>query len=125
MEQQEDRRFEDIGLQMKERIVRVANDEPLTALLKKEKHKGARALARYILAQYRQQFGTELKISERSLACEIYWHYYCWDKAVTFENRHGKKRFTSWLIRHIDVSDCGEQKVDNNRFVWDILSIMF
>nr|AHF25925.1 hypothetical protein [uncultured bacterium Contigcl_1539] len=130
MEQQgkkepEKQAFENIGVELRERIVRVANDEPLTVLLKTEKHKGARALARYILAEYRQQFGTELKIRERSLACEIYWHYYCWDKAVNFEQRHGKKKFTSWLIRHIDVSDCGEQKEDNNRFVWDILSIVF
>ena len=125
MEQQESRTFEDISVQMHERIIRVVNDEPLIALMKKEKHKGARDLARFLLAEYEQQFGTALQITERSLACEIYWHYYFLDKASTFERRHGKRRFTSWLIRHIDVSDCGEQKVDNNRFVWDILSIVF
>ena len=117
--------FANIGLQIKEHIVRVVNDEPLTVLLKTDKHKGARRLAGFILAEYRQRFGSDLKISERSLACEIYWHFYCWEKAVAFEQRYGKKKFTSWLIRHIDVSDCGEQKIDSNRFVWDILSIVF
>ena len=122
---QENRRFENIGLQMKERVVRVVNDETLITFLKTEKHKGARELARFILVEYRQRFGSELKITERSLACEIYWHYYCLDKAASYERRHGKRKFTSWLIRHIDISDCGEKSVDTNRFVWDILSIVF
>lgn len=125
MEQTGNQAFKNIGLQMHERIVRVVNDEPLIAFLKKEKRSGAHALARHALAQYRQQFGCELKITERSLACEIYWHYYCLDKAASFERRHGKRKFTSWLIRHIDISDCGEKEVDSNRFVWDILSIVF
>ncbi len=125
MEQPGNQTFENIELHMRERIIRVANDEPLMEYLIKEKRNGAYVLARYILAEYRQQFGTDLQITERSLACEIYWHYYVLKKAAAIEQRFGKKRFTSWLIRHIDVSDCGEQKVDNNRWVWDLLSILF
>ena len=117
--------MENIKLDLRKHIVRVVNDEPLVALLKEKKRDGAHELAHHVLAQYRQRFGEDLKITERSLACEIYWHYYWLEKARTFEARHGKTKFTTWLIRHIDVSDCGEQKEDRNRFVWDILSIVF
>lgn len=117
--------FQKIDVRMKTHIVRVVNDEVLMQALDEGKHRAARLLAQKIREDYQQQFGEELQISTRSLACEIYWHYYVLKKALAIEQRFGKKRFTSWLIRHIDVSDCGEKKEDSNRWVWDLLSIFF
>ena len=125
MEQVEIQDFRNIDVRMKTHIVRVVNDEALMQTLNEGKHRAAKSLAQKILNDYQQQFGEELQISMRSLACEIYWHYYVLKKAVAIEQRFGKKKFTSWLIRHIDVSDCGEKKEDTNRWVWDLLSIVF
>lgn len=117
--------MQDIDIRMKKHIVRVANDDALIEFLQEGKRKAALQLAQKIREDYQEAFGEELKIRKRSLACEIYWHYYVYKKAVDIEQRFGKKKFTSWLIRHIDVSDCGEWKEDNNRWIWDILSIVF
>ncbi|MBR5931916.1 MAG: hypothetical protein IKZ95_07840 [Lachnospiraceae bacterium] len=121
----EDRSFPDIEIRLNPHLVRVVNDDALIGTLREGKHKAAFLLAHKILKDYQEEYGEELKITEKSLACEIYWHYYFLDKATAFERRFGKKKFTSWLIRHIDTSDCGERKVDNNRFVWDLLSHFF
>ena len=117
--------FPDIEVRFKQHLVRVVNDDVLMNALRDGKRRTAHLLAGQILEEYREQFGEELKITEKSLACEIYWHYYCLKIALAIEKRFGKKRFTTWLIRHIDISDCGERAVDNNRFVWDALSHFF
>ena len=94
-------------------------------MLKKGGRKAARVISAYARAQYQKLYGEELLISEKSLACEIYWHYYVSAKAAGFERRFGKKRVTSWLIFHMDVIDCGEKREDSNRFVWDLLALIF
>ena len=117
--------FPDIEVRFNQHLVRVVNDDALMNALRDGKRRTAHLLAGEILEDYREQFGEELKITEKSLACEIYWHYYCLKIALAIEAQFGKKRFTTWLIRHIDVSDCGERAVDTNRIFWDILSIVF
>jgi len=125
VKQSEMQDFQGIDVRMQKHIVRVVNDDALMQALREGKHRAALKLAQKIREDYQQQFGEELQISMRSLACEIYWHYYVLKKAIAIEQRFGKKKFTSWLIRHIDVSDCGEKKEDTNRWVWDLLSIVF
>ena len=117
--------FPEIEVRFEPHLARVVNDDALIHVLQDGKRRASFLLARQILEEYREKFGEELRIKERSLACEIYWHYYCLIKAIAIEKRFGKKKFTTWLIRHIDVSDCGEREVDTNRIFWDILSIVF
>ena len=117
--------FPEIEVRFESHLARVVNDDALIQVLQDGKRRASFLLARQILEEYREQFGEELKITEKSLACEIYWHYYCLKIALAIEARFGKKRFTTWLIRHIDVSDCGERAVDTNRIFWDLLSIVF
>lgn len=125
MERLEIQDLQDIDVRMQKHIVRVANDEALIKALQEGKRRAALLLAQKIREDYRQEYGEELKIRARSLACEIYWHNYMREKALAFERRFGRKRPSSWLIRHMDVSDCGERKEDNNRWLWDLLSILF
>ncbi len=125
VEQQKMQDFQNMDVRMKKHIVRIVNDEALMQALNEGKHRAALKLAQKIREDYQQQFGEELQISARSLACEIYWHYYVLKKVLAIEKRFGKQKITSWLIRHIDVSDCGEKKEDTNRWVWDLLSIVF
>lgn len=117
--------FQKIGLVWEPGIVRVKSDRLLMEYLAAGKRAAAKKLSKHAIAEYRRIYGKELKISERSLACEIYWHYYMWKKALFYEERHGKKRATSWVLYHMDVIDCGERAVDNNRFLWDLLSVFF
>ena len=116
---------QDITMWTDERVVRVANDAALRALLESGKKQKSYELAALAKEQYRKEHGKELLITEKSLACEIYWHFHMKEKAEAFEKRFGKKKWTQWLIRHMDPIDCGDKKADNNRFLWDMLSVIF
>lgn len=114
-----------VGVTIEDRIVRVVSDDALAAELSCDPRGGSYRLADQISAAYAEKYESPMPFSVRSLACEIYWHYQVKLKAEAFERRFGKRKFTSWLLRHMEVIDCGEQKADSNRFVWNLLSIFF
>lgn len=120
-----DKSYKEIGLVFEPRIVRVLNDERLRLYLKRGGRKAASELAAMARELYQTKYGCPLEITTRSLACEIYWHYYINEKALYFEKRRGLKKLSRWLIFHMDVIDCGERSEDNNRFLWDFLGVVF
>ena len=97
------------------RCVHIPNDAALYHYLQ-QKPNGEYHLADHILRTYRNQYGKELRISRQSLATEIRWHVrvYRWMQKTGFPGRR--------LDRRMKVIDCGERKIDNNRFIWDLLS---
>ena len=129
------RDYKGIGVIYEGRIVRILNDDALKTVIessglsaeikRRDKKKVSREIAEYILNDYEKQFGTPLPFPVKSLACEIYWHFIIKEKAEAAERRFGKKKLTSWLLWHMDVIDCGDGKADNNRFLWDLLSLFF
>lgn len=119
------RDYHGIGLSWEDNIVRILNDDKFRTYLKTGKRQASFKLALYILHMYQKRFSKPLGFSAKSLACEIYGHYYISEKAKASEKKRGKRKLTSWLQRHMDVIDCGTGKVDNNRFLWDLLSLMF
>lgn len=114
-----------VGVTIEDRIVRVVSDDALSAKLSCDPRGGSYRLADQISADYAEKYGSCMPFSVRSLACEIYWHYQVKLKSEAFERRFGKRKFTTWLLRHMEVIDCGDQKADSNRFVWNLLSIFF
>lgn len=117
--------YRKVGIILEPGIVRVLNDHELKAEFGRGGRKAAYGIAAYAKEQYRKNYSKELKISDRSLACEIYWHYFIIDRAQWIEKHFFKTRLTRWLVVHMDVIDCGERAVDNNRFLWTFLAIFF
>jgi len=136
------REHQGIGIIYEDRIVRVLNDDALKIAMetggdqrqgKKDTRghqhrkikKAFREFAEDIRTNYERQFGGSLPFSAKSMACELYGHYIIKVKAEAIERKIGKKKFTGWLLRHMDVIDCGDRKTDNNRLLWDVLSVFF
>ena len=119
------REYKNIGIILEDRIVRVLNDDALRAFLRSGKRYASYQLSQYIATAYQNRFHRPLEFSVKSLACEIYWHFYIKEKSASFEQKHGKKKLTDWLLRHMNIIDCGAGKIDNNRFLWDMLSLAF
>ena len=113
-----------IGVVFEERVIRISNDWALEYYLNDSKTR-AFALAVDLRKLYLNRYGTEIRISDRSLAAEIYYHYRLQKRSLEHEKKHGRSRSTRWMLRHMKVIDCGELKNDNNRFVWDIASLFW
>ena len=142
MEADWNREHQGIGIIYEDRIVRVLNDDALKIAMetggdqrqgkkdtrghqRRKIKKAFRELAEDIRTNYERQFGGSLPFSAKSMACELYGHYIIKVKAEAIERKIGKKKFTGWLLRHMDVIDCGDRKTDNNRLLWDVLSVFF
>jgi len=121
-----DRKYHDVGLAMQPRIVRVDNDKALYEFLSKGKRKAALKLADRIRSVYETEYGEELQISRRSLACEIYDHYKILRITYSLGKVFGEDFLPiKWMKRHMGVIDCGEKKEDNNRFLWDLFALFW
>lgn len=120
------RSYHNIGIKYEQDIIRVKNDESLKEYFKDKKGK-AIDLSRYIKNEYQVKKQMPLMITDRSLATEIFMHFYIQEKAIAIQSHLLWKgmifRFCQWILLHMEVIDCGEKKRDNNRFVWDWLSI--
>ncbi len=125
MSNKEKQDLQKVGVILEDRIVRIVNDDILDAELNADPRSGSYRVAEHISAAYEEKNGKPMPFSVRSLACEIYWHYLVKIKSEAYERKHGKQKFTSWLLKHMEMIDCGDQKADNNRFVWNLLAIVF
>ena len=85
-------------------------------------------MARYIRKRYRDHFHEELNISEHSLALELMIHMTAFlggrfldhELARLFPVTNPARRLVRYVADHVEVIDCGEKSIDNNRFVFDI-----
>jgi len=81
-----------------------------------------------IIHDYQQYYGQSLKISKRSLIAEIWGHLIAYRISLGFE-----KHLKVWPIQKLAkfaafrsaVIDCGETKVDTNRWFWDFTASIF
>lgn len=77
---------------------------------------------------YEQHYGKPLKISKASLMAEIWGHLIAYYVSLGF-----KRRVKVWPIQNFAkfaafrsaVVDCGETKVDANRWFWDLTAWAF
>lgn len=120
-----------ISVSLEPKIIRVDSSEALYHYFRVE-HQSGLVLAKALKNAYENTFGCPVRISDRSLAVEILGHFYLQQfflsRKKSLESRGKKDRLeklTRSMLAHTSVIDCGERTVDNNRFVWDILSVFY
>ena len=110
-------------------IVRIKNDAALGWAMKNGGHgREGSGVADMMIYAHWKKIHRDLRISSASLDSEIFWHMKAMELCVfcrgTILYRFFApfRRAVEWLYVHMEVIDCGEKDVDNNRFVWDIAS---
>lgn len=125
-----DKGFHNISIRFSDKWARIVCDDYLFDFLNNNKGNSALELAGYILTKYSEIAGCPLDIKKDSLAIEILFHVYMdllstmflMSKAAIPKELY-KKLETKFkeIKRHMDVIDCGELSVDDNRHIWDSL----
>ena len=125
-----DKGFHDISIRFSDKWARIICDDYLFNFLNKSKGNSALELADYILVRYQELACCPLDIRKDSLAIEILFHVYMdllstiflMSKASIPKELYKKleEKFKE-IKRHMDVIDCGELSVDDNRHIWDSL----
>lgn len=104
-------------------ITRITNDDELTALLAHDTEAATGELITAIKARYLEEFGKELKVSDKSMAVEIWAHVYVEKFAKAIASLQFTRKLANVIIRRCEIIDIGEWGHDENRIVWDALSI--
>ena len=110
-----------INVQSK-KIIRILNNENLKQL---HKNYNSRLLARKLLMAYRKEHRQSIAISEASLAAEILGHLLPHQFLKSVRQIPLPKallKSTDFFLERTSIIDCGEKEVDDNRFIWDLLS---
>lgn len=117
--------FHGIGIVCEDKCVRVRNDQTLVDFLNDPQTRGSLLIAEYARALYEKKFGKPLGITQDSLAVEILGHVFVDKLAVALEQLKIKAAdsFLDMVRLRMEVIDCGEADIDNNRRVWDVLSV--
>ncbi|WP_443939159.1 hypothetical protein [Pedobacter sp. MW01-1-1] len=114
-----------IGVDLKPKIIRVYSSDALDGFFSQSIESDLNTLISSIQADYTTLYKKELAISNESLFVEILAHVHCEYIGFTL-NKNIKwrlfNRFIEKLIARAEIVDCGERKMDSNRWVWDILS---
>lgn len=118
-------KFHGIGIVCEDKCVRVRNDQTLVDFLNDPKTKGSLLIAEYARDLYEEQFGKPLGITQDSLAIEILGHVFVDKLAAAHEQLKIRvaDSFLDMIRLRMEVIDCGEADIDNNRRVWDALSV--
>jgi len=86
-------------------------------------------MARYIRKKYADHFQEELRINEHSLALELMIHMTAFlggrfgDHALArlrLPAHNPVRRGLRYIADHVEVIDCGEKPIDDNRFIFDL-----
>lgn len=107
---------------MKPGLIRIVNDGALKRLVWKAPVEHTRQLVTALREQYQRWASKELEISDHSLTAEIWGHMLAERYALRLRrmiNRPVTNRFVRFLLDRMAIIDCGERRVDNNRFIWD------
>jgi hypothetical protein len=108
---------------IQQHITRITNDKELTALLAHDTEAATGELITAIKARYQEEFGKELKVSDKSMAVEIWAHVYVEKFAKAIASLKVIRKLADAIIRRCEIIDIGEWGHDQNRFVWNALSI--
>ena len=112
-------------------LVQITCNDALKNYLE-EPGNGALELSIRIQEEYKRHQQSELKISKDSLAIEILAHTYAdtFSEAVSSIGNRLPSALSKAVLKlmeqihaHTEIIDCGESDVDNNRWVWDRLTV--
>lgn len=120
---------EGVELSYTDRAVHLITNGALMAYLR-QRGNGSLPLSRTILDGYAAERGTQLQITERSMATELLIHAYLdgiFDRWIRAGEAHGHQdrklyKAAKRLKNATAVIDMGERSVDTNRWVFDLLS---
>lgn len=108
---------------IQEHITRITNDDELNALLANDTANATSDLVTAIKARYYKELGREFKVSDASIAVEIWAHVYVEKFAKVISSQQFTRKLADIVIRRCEIIDIGEWGHDQNRFVWNALSI--
>src|SRR5436305_2063725 len=116
-----------INVEFKLHAIRVFNSDELYELLKDHAETSTDELIINIKKEYQRLFDTDFKVSDASMAVEIWAHVYA-DRFAEAVKDHSSinviEKIAEKIIDHAAVIDIGEKGHDENRFVWDDLSAL-
>ncbi|WP_316829499.1 hypothetical protein [Pedobacter aquatilis] len=115
----------EIKVCLNEGLIRVYSDKGLWYYLDGNVKARTLALVLLIKSDYQKEFGKPLKITVNSLMIEIWAHVYSDYLGLLLKRKLKIKWIQNLLqkgIERAEIIDCGERKLDTNRWVWDFLS---
>lgn len=130
-EKNNDKSLDKITINYFNKLVQITCGEALKNYLD-EPGNGAVELSAHILKEYKKRQKSELKISKDSLAIEILAHTYAdtFSEIVSSAEFHLPAALSEAVLglmkkvhAHTEIIDCGESDVDNNRWIWDGLTV--
>jgi hypothetical protein len=115
----------EITLQLKQYAIRIFNNEALSAMLEQNAETATEELITCVKEEYFKLFNSDFKVSNASMAIEIWAHVYAEKFAeavkdfyfINFIDKIAEK-----ILHHAEIIDIGEQGHDENRFVWNSLA---
>ena len=130
-EKNNDKSLDKITINYFNKLVQITCGEALKNYLQ-EPGNGAVELSAHILKEYKKRQKSELKISKDSLAIEILAHTYAdtFSETVSSAELHLPAALSEAVLgmmkkvhAHTEIIDCGESDADNNRWIWDGLTV--
>lgn len=117
--------IKDIHLQLKPHAIKIWNDNALCDLLKVNAESSTEELIKNIKTEYFKLFADEFKVSNNSMAVEIWVHVYAekFAEAIKdFSSINFVDKIADKIIYHAEIIDIGEIGHDDNRFLWNALA---
>jgi len=115
----------DIHLQLKPHAIKISNNDALSALLTEDAETATEKLINDIKSEYLKLLAEEFKVSDHSMAIEIWAHVYAekFAEAIKdFSSIDFIDAIANKILKHAEIIDIGESGHDDNRFVWDGLA---
>ena len=114
-----------ISFQLKPHAIKISNNDALSALLTEDAETATEKLINDIKSEYLKLFAEEFKVSDHSMAVEIWAHVYAEKFAEAIKNLSSINfidAIANKILKHAEIIDIGESGHDDNRFVWDGLA---
>jgi hypothetical protein len=118
-------RNKNISVEFRKKKVAIINDDPLLTLVTKMPPTATDELVSAIKKEFQEQFKKEFKVTDASMAVEIWGHVFA-EKFANAVKSIAPVKFVDDLAEkiclHCEVVNIGEKGNDNNRFIWDWLA---
>ena len=117
--------IKDVHLQLKPYAIKIYNNAALLTMLAENAEAATDELISYIKAEYLKLFNDDFKVSDASMAVEIWAHVYAEKFAEAVKNFSSIDlidKIADKIMLHAEIIDIGEKGHDDNRFVWNALA---
>ncbi len=117
---------QNITVRFLQHAIKIYNDAQLTALLQHNIQASTNELILLIKKKYFELFNVDFKVSNASMAIEIWAHVYMQNFAEAVKSWSPVKlinKLMKRIIYHCQEVDIGERGHDDNRFVWNWLAV--